>query len=27
VGISATSTVKIVPLNEFSNVIKKIRES
>jgi len=27
VGISATSTVKIVPLNEFSNVIKKIRQS
>jgi len=25
VGISATSTVKIVPLNEFSKVIKKIR--
>ena len=24
VGISATSTVKIVPLNEFSKVIKKI---
>jgi hypothetical protein len=24
VGISATSTVKIVPLNEFSKVIKKL---
>ena len=24
VGISATSTVKIVPLNEFSTVIKKL---
>ncbi|WP_100182405.1 hypothetical protein [Candidatus Nitrosotenuis aquarius] len=27
VGISATSTVKIVPLNEFSKVIKRIRAS
>ena len=26
VGISATSTVKIVPLNEFSHVIKKLTE-
>ena len=27
VGISATSTVKIVPLNEFSKVIKRIKAS
>jgi hypothetical protein len=27
VGISATSTVKIVPLNEFSTVIKRITTS
>lgn len=27
VGISSTSTVKIVPLNEFSKVIKKIQSS
>lgn len=27
VGISATSTVKIVPLNEFSTVIKRITAS
>ena len=27
VGISATSTVKIVPINEFSKVIKRIRAS
>jgi len=26
VGISSTSTVKIVPLNEFSHVIKKLTE-
>jgi hypothetical protein len=26
VGISATSTVKIVPLNEFSKVVEKIRQ-
>lgn len=26
VGISATSTVKIVPLNEFSQVIKRLTE-
>ena len=26
VGISATNTVKIVPLNEFSTVIKRISE-
>lgn len=27
VGISSTSTVKIVPLNEFSKVVKRIRSS
>jgi len=27
VGISSTSTVKIVPLNEFTKVIKKIKSS
>lgn len=27
VGISSTSTVKIVPINEFSKVIKKIKSS
>lgn len=27
VGISTTSTVKIVPINEFSKVIKRIRAS
>lgn len=27
VGISSTSTVKIVPLNEFSKVVKRIRLS
>ena len=27
VGISSTSTVKIVPLNEFSKAIEKIRNS
>ncbi|QLH02593.1 hypothetical protein C5F47_02965 [Nitrosopumilus cobalaminigenes] len=27
VGISSTSTVKIVPLNEFSKAIEKIRKS
>ena len=27
VGISSTSTVKIVPINEFSKVIKKIQSS
>jgi len=27
VGISSTSTVKIVPLNEFSKAVKRIRQS
>jgi len=27
VGISSTSTVKIVPLNEFSTAVKRIRQS
>ena len=27
VGISSTSTVKIVPLNEFSKVVAKIRQN
>ena len=27
VGISSTSTIKIVPLNEFTKVIKKIKSS
>ena len=27
VGISSTSTVKIVPLNEFSKVVARIRQS
>lgn len=27
VGISATSTVKIVPLNEFSKVVEKIKRN